>query len=91
MAPIAGAPRARRSWTTPRAWWRMELLCACRALEFRRPLKAGEGCEMLYGAVRRIVGPPGGRPPARGPVRGARALGALERRPLKLAEEVLSS
>jgi len=33
----------------------LELLCGCRALEFRRPLQAGEGSERLYGAVRRMA------------------------------------
>ena len=40
----------------------LELLCACRALEHRRPLTAGLGSERLYGAVRRLIPAPELRP-----------------------------
>jgi histidine ammonia-lyase len=66
----------------------LELLCATRALEFRRPFTAGEGCERLYGAVRRIVpAPEGDRPIGEPGERLARWL--LTRAPERLAEEVL--
>jgi histidine ammonia-lyase len=68
----------------------LELLCGCRALEFRRPLKAGEGTEMLYGAVRRIVSAPEGDRPLQGPCEEL-ARWVLSGAPQKLAEEVLTS
>jgi histidine ammonia-lyase len=51
----------------------MELLCGCRALELRRPLKAGEGSEMIYGAVRRIVPSPRATARCRDRARNSRA------------------
>jgi histidine ammonia-lyase len=65
----------------------LELLCACRALEFRRPLTAGEGSEMLYGAVRRMVSAPDGDRPI-GDACEAVARWVLSRGPERLAEEV---
>lgn len=62
MAPIA-ARHARSIVENASRVVAMELLCACRALEFRRPLRAGLGSERLYGAVRRIVGTPEGDRP----------------------------
>jgi histidine ammonia-lyase len=89
MAPIAA--RAARTITDAAAKVvALELLCGCRALEFRRPLKAGEGTEMLYGAVRRIVGSPEGDRPLQGPCEEL-ARWVLSGAPQKLAEEVLTS
>ena len=43
----------------------IELICACQALEFRRPLRAGRGVEAAYAAVRAVVPPlEADRPPA---------------------------
>jgi histidine ammonia-lyase len=62
MAPIAGR-HARAVVENAARVVALELLCACRALEFRRPLTAGQGSERLYGAVRRLVpAPEGDRP-----------------------------
>lgn len=33
----------------------IELICACQALEFRRPLRPGRGVEAAYAAVRQVV------------------------------------
>ena len=66
----------------------LELLCACRALEFRRPLTAGRGCERLYGAIRRVSPAPGGDRPLDGPCEAVTAW-VLSRAPERLAEEVL--
>jgi len=68
----------------------MELLCGCRALEFRRPLTAGSGTERLYEAVRRLVPAPEGDRPLSGPCETV-ARWTLSRAPVRLAEEVLSS
>jgi histidine ammonia-lyase len=68
----------------------LELLCGCRALEFRRPLTAGEGTEEVYQAVRRLVAAPEGDRPLAGPCETL-ARWTLSRAPLRLAEEVLSS
>jgi len=68
----------------------LELLCACRALEFRRPLTAGEGSEMLYGAVRRLVPAPDGDRPF-GDACENLAAWVLSRAPERLAEEVLKA
>jgi histidine ammonia-lyase len=66
----------------------MELLCACRALEFRRPLTAGPGSERLYAAVRRLVpAPEGDRPLSEACETLARWV--LSEGPLRLAEEFL--
>ncbi len=62
MAPIAGR-HARAVVENSARVVALELLCACRGLEFRRPLTAGSGSERLYGAVRRLVpAPEGDRP-----------------------------
>ena len=89
MAPIA-ARNARAITDATARVVAMELLCGCRALELRRPLKAGEGSEMLYGAVRRIVPTPEGDRPLQGPCEEL-ARWVMSAAPQKLAEEVLSS
>ncbi|HZJ69682.1 MAG TPA: aromatic amino acid lyase, partial [Planctomycetota bacterium] len=62
MAPIAGR-HARGILDDDARVVALELLCACRALEFRRPLSAGLGSERVYAAVRRRVpAPEGDRP-----------------------------
>src|SRR4029077_16808043 len=50
MAPIAARHLRQVVENTARVV-AMELLCGCRALEFRRPLSAGVGTERLYEAV----------------------------------------
>ena len=89
MAPIA-ARHARQVTDHAAKVVALELMCGCRALEFRRPLHGGEGTEMLYGAVRRVVAAPEGDRPLQGPceelARWVLAGGAQ-----RLAEEVLSS
>jgi histidine ammonia-lyase len=89
MAPIA-ARYARHIVDHAARVVALELMCGCRALEFRRPLKAGEGTEMLYGAVRRVVPAPEGDRPLQGPCEDL-ARWVLGPAPQKLAEEVLSS
>jgi histidine ammonia-lyase len=89
MAPIA-ARGARQITEHAAKVVALELLCGCRALEFRRPLKAGEGTEMLYGAVRRIVAAPEGDRPLQGPCEEL-ARWVLSGAPQRLAEEVLTS
>lgn len=89
MAPIA-ARHARRVVDNAARVVAMELLCACRGLEFRRPLTAGEGSEMLYGAIRRVAGVPEGDRPLSGPCEEV-ARWVLSSAPVKLAEEVLES
>jgi histidine ammonia-lyase len=66
----------------------LELLCAARALECRRPLSAGIGSERLYGFVRRIVPALEGDRPLGEPCERL-ARWVLSRGPEKLAEEVL--
>jgi histidine ammonia-lyase len=62
MAPIAARHAAQVVENASRVV-ALELLCGCRALEFRRPLRAGSGSERLYGMVRRIApAPEGDRP-----------------------------
>jgi histidine ammonia-lyase len=68
----------------------LELLCACRGLEFRRPLTAGPGSERLYGAVRRVAPAPEGDRPLSGPVEAV-ADWVLSGEPERIAEEVLES
>jgi len=68
----------------------LELMCACRALEFRRPLTAGEGSEMLYGAVRRIVPAPDSDRPLSDACESL-ARWVLSPAPERLAEEVLKA
>ncbi len=87
MAPIA-ARHARAVVENTARVVALELLCACRALEFRRPLTAGAGSERLYGAVRRLVAAPDGdRPIAEDCEAVARWV--LSGEPKRLAEEVL--
>ncbi|TMQ55261.1 MAG: hypothetical protein E6K72_06675 [Candidatus Eisenbacteria bacterium] len=89
MAPIA-ARHARAVVENSARVVALELLCACRALEFRRPLTAGAGSERLYGAVRRLApAPDGDRPIAESCETVARWV--LSREPERLAEEVLAS
>jgi histidine ammonia-lyase len=62
MAPIAARHAAQIVVNASRVI-ALELLCDCRALEFRRPLRAGRGTERLFGMVRRIApAPEGDRP-----------------------------
>ncbi len=62
MAPIAARHAAQIVVNASRVI-ALELLCDCRALEFRRPLRAGHGTERLYGMIRRIApAPEGDRP-----------------------------
>ena len=68
----------------------LELLCACRALEFRRPLKAGQGSERIYEAVRRLAPAPEGDRPLSEPCESV-ARWVLSRAPVRLAEEVVAS
>jgi histidine ammonia-lyase len=89
MAPIA-ARHARAITEHAARVVALELLCGCRALELRRPLKAGEGTEMIYGAVRRVVPAPEGDRPLQGPCEEL-ARWVLSAGPQKLAEEVLST
>lgn len=89
MAPIA-ARHARQIVDNAARVVALELLCACRGLEFRRPLKAGEGSERLYGAVRRVAAAPEGDRALSGPCEEV-ARWVLSGAPVKLAEEVLAS
>ena len=88
MAPI-GARHARQVVENAARVVALELLCGARALEFRRPLTAGSGCERLYGAVRRIVPGPEGDRPIAGPCEEL-ARWVLSEAPSKLADEVLA-
>jgi histidine ammonia-lyase len=87
MAPIA-ARHLRQVVDNSAHVLALELLCACRALEFRRPLRAGLGSERLYGAVRRLVPAPEGDRPIAG-VAETLARWVLSNAPLKLAEEMI--
>jgi histidine ammonia-lyase len=89
MAPIAGR-HARAVVENAARVVALELLCACRALECRRPLTAGAGSERLYGAVRRLVPAPDGDRPISGACETL-ARWVLSRAPERLAEEVLRS
>ncbi len=89
MAPIAGR-HVRQIVENSARVVAMELLCACRGLEFRRPLQAGHGNEMLYGAIRRVAPAPDGDRPLSGPCESV-AKWVLSRAPLTLAEEVLDA
>ncbi|HEU4425882.1 MAG TPA: aromatic amino acid lyase, partial [Pilimelia sp.] len=62
MAPIA-ARHARQVVDNTAHVLALELMCGARALEFRRPLRAGLGSERLYGLVRRLVPEPEGDRP----------------------------
>jgi len=89
MAPIAGR-HARAVVDNTARVVALELLCGCRALEFRRPLAAGSGSERLYGAIRRLVpAPEGDRPITQACEAIARWV--LSPAPGRLAEEVLAS
>ena len=68
----------------------LELMCGCRALEFRRPLTAGEGSERLYGAVRRRSSAPDGDRPL-GDACEALARWVLSSAATRLADEVLKA
>ena len=89
MAPIA-ARHARQVVDNAAHVVGLELLCATRALEFRRPLRAGLGSERLYGMVRRIVPEPEGDRPIAGACESL-ARWALSPAPARLADEVLGS
>ena len=88
MAPIA-ARHARMVVENTARVVALELLCACRGLEFRRPLAAGRGSERTYAAIRRLVPAPEGDRPLSGPCE-ALAQWVLSGAPERLAEEVLS-
>ena len=88
MAPIA-ARHARAVVENTARVVALELLCACRGLEFRRPLAAGRGSERTYAAIRRLVPAPEGDRPLSGPCE-ALAQWVLSGAPERLAEEVLS-
>jgi histidine ammonia-lyase len=87
MAPIA-ARNARAVVDNAARVVGLELMCACRALEFRRPLTAGLGSERLYGAVRRLVPAPEGDRPLSDSC-DTLARWALSTEPTRLTEEVL--
>jgi len=89
MAPIA-ARHLRQVVENSAHVVALELLCACRALEFRRPLRAGLGSERLYGAVRRQVPAPEGDRPLSGSTE-ALARWVLSDAPTRLAAEVLET
>jgi histidine ammonia-lyase len=89
MAPIAGR-HARRVLENAAHVVAMELLCASRALELRRPLIAGLGSERLYAAIRQIVPAPDGDRPLAQPCEAV-ARWVLSKHPERLAEEVLTS
>jgi histidine ammonia-lyase len=89
MAPIAGR-HARRVVDNTARVVALELMCAARALEFRRPLRAGLGSERLYGAVRRLVPAPEGDRPLSDACEAV-ARWVLSPEPVRLAEEVLAS
>ena len=87
MAPIAGR-HARAVVLNAARVVALELMCACRALEFRRPLTAGLGSEQVYAAVRKWVpAPEGDRPLTEACETMARWV--LSPEPRRLAEEVL--
>ena len=89
MAPIA-ARHARAVVANAARVVALELLCACRALELRRPLTAGLGSERVYAAVRRLVPEPEGDRPLSGPCETVTRW-VLSDAPLHLAEEVLTA
>jgi len=89
MAPIA-ARHLRQVVDNAARVVALELLCACRALEFRRPLTAGQGSERVYEAVRRISAAPEGDRPLTEPCEAV-ARWVLSPAPVRLAEEVLAS
>ena len=87
MAPIA-ARHLRQVVDNAARVVALELLCACRALEFRRPLTGGSGSERLYATIRRIVPAPEGDRPLSEPCETI-ARWVLSEGPLRLAEELL--
>jgi histidine ammonia-lyase len=89
MAPIA-ARHARQVVDNAAHVVALELMCAARALEFRRPLRAGLGSERLYGMIRRLVPEPEGDRPLASACE-ALAHWVLSTAPGRLADEVLSS
>ena len=89
MAPIASR-HARRVVNNAAHVLALELLCASRALEFRRPLRAGLGSERLYGSIRRLVPAPDGDRPLSAACETV-ARWVLSAAPVRLAEEVLAS
>jgi histidine ammonia-lyase len=89
MAPIA-ARHARAVVENASRVVALELLCACRALEYRRPLTAGQGSERLYGAVRRLVPAPEGDRPISEPCE-ILARWVRSAAPERLTEEVLQT
>lgn len=89
MAPIA-ARHARQVVDNSAHVVALELMCGARALEFRRPLRAGLGSERLYGLIRRLVPEPEGDRPLAGAC-DALARWALSAAPERLANEVLAS
>jgi histidine ammonia-lyase len=89
MAPIAGR-HLRQVVDNSAHVLALELMCGCRALEFRRPLRAGLGSERLYGAVRRLVPAPEGDRPLSNAAETL-AHWALSPAPARLADEVLAS
>jgi histidine ammonia-lyase len=89
MAPVA-ARHARTVVENTAHVVALELLCACRALEFRRPLHAGLGSERVYAAVRRLVPAPEGDRPLSGPCETV-ARWVLSGAHARLAEEVLNA
>jgi histidine ammonia-lyase len=88
MAPIAGR-HARQVVENAAHVVGLELMCAARALEFRRPLRAGLGSERLYGMIRRVVPEPEGDRPLSSACE-ALARWALSPASARLAEEVLA-
>jgi histidine ammonia-lyase len=88
MAPIAGR-HARQVVENAAHVVALELMCATRALEFRRPLRAGLGSERLYGMVRRVVPAPEGDRPLSGACESL-ARWVLSSAPQRLADEVLA-
>jgi histidine ammonia-lyase len=51
------AHKCRRLLDLARSVVAIELLCAAQALEFQRPLRAGQGVEQVYAQVRAVVAP----------------------------------
>ena len=89
MAPIAGRHAMKVVENAARVV-ALELMCACRALEFRRPLAAGSGSERLYGMVRRRVPAPEGDRPLSGACETL-AKWIVSGEIARLAEEVLET
>lgn len=88
MAPIAGRHAGKVVLNASRVI-ALELMCACRGLEFRRPLTAGMGSEQLYAEVRRRVPTPEGDRPLTEACESL-ARWVLSAEPGRLFEEVLT-